>query len=68
MIKEIVMMCPPLETPKRELIAKYRRIQPIEELERKAIKARRKGFFTVEDIDLAHAEGKRLYLVFNGKS
>ena len=26
-----------------------------------------KGFFTAEDIDLAHAEGKQLYLFFNGE-
>ena len=34
--------------------------QPIEELERKMLKARSRGFWTQEDIDWAVREGKRL--------
>ena len=43
----------------------FRQSKPIKELERKAKKARRKSFFTQEDIDLAKGKGKLLYDFFN---
>ena len=43
-----------------KILAKERQRQPISELERKAVKARRKGRFTVEDIDLAKAEAREM--------
>lgn len=41
-------------------IDEARRAQPRAELERKATKARRRGYWTVEDIDAAKAEGAEL--------
>lgn len=46
-------------------MSRYRQDKPIEELERKASKARRKRYFTQEDIDLAIAEGRRKFNLFN---
>lgn len=43
-----------------EKFKKYRLKQPIKEFERKAKKARRKGIWTVEELDLAEAEAKEL--------
>lgn len=40
-------------------MSRYRQNKSIEELKRKAKKARRKNFFTQEDIDLAIAEGRK---------
>jgi hypothetical protein len=43
--------------------SEFRRSRPLEELERKALKAQRKKgkLWTVEDIDCARAEAKQLF-------
>ena len=41
-------------------INNHRISKPLHELQRKRDKARRKGWWTVEDIDYCHAFGKRV--------
>jgi len=50
----------------QKMLDEERRKQPIPELQRKQKKARRKGIWTAEDIDLAHAKGEQLYQRLNG--
>ena len=45
-------------------ITKHRKNKSIEELKRKADKARRKGWFTVEEIDYAEVEAEYLVKLF----
>ena len=48
-----------------DIIERHRRSQPIEELRRKAFKARCKSYWTVEDLDHAHAEAADICRYFN---
>lgn len=48
----------------KDKLSAYRRRKPIEELVRKAKKAKRKGIWTQEEVDLAIAEGERLSKLF----
>jgi hypothetical protein len=49
------------------MIAAHRRNQPISELQRKAMKARRKSvWWTMELVDLAIAEGREMYSILFG--
>lgn len=43
----------------------FRLRQPLQELERKAIKARRPGFWTQEELDYAEAQADVLYQWMN---
>ncbi len=50
------------------VVDEYRQRQPLVELERKAKKARRPGWWTQEDIDLAKAEARNLVKFFERAS
>lgn len=58
-------MIPSKPSP-RERIAQYRLQQPVEELERKAVKARRKALLTQEDIDVADVRAATLLIWMEG--
>lgn len=49
-----------MDVSRSDYLRAIRRQQPIAELERKANKAKRKGFWTQEDRDLACAEAMQL--------
>jgi cell shape-determining protein MreC len=48
-----------------ERIQELRRRQPLEELERKRNKARRRGFWTTEDLDHIYVAAEILYRKLN---
>lgn len=52
---------------RQKVIDRHRQLQPVEELERKAEKAARWGFWTQEDLDLAKAKGAAMAAYFDGK-